>query len=89
MYRHLQSLADAGVVDTIRTEDGEGLYRRCASTQHHHHLVCRVCGRAVEVEGQAVERWAASVAREHGFVDVDHTLEVLGTCADCAGAARS
>jgi Fur family ferric uptake transcriptional regulator len=84
VYRHLQNLVEAGSVDMLRTVDGEALYRQCADDRHHHHLVCRVCGRTVEVSGQAVERWASSVAREHGFVDVDHTLEVLGTCGPCA-----
>jgi Fur family ferric uptake transcriptional regulator len=83
VYRALQAMADAGQVDVLRTDDGEAVYRRC-STGHHHHLVCRTCGRTVEVDGPAVERWADRVARDHGFVDVSHTLEVFGTCADCA-----
>ena len=58
-------------------------YRRCARGRHHHHLVCRVCGRTVEVDGPDVERWAESGAAEHGFIDVDHTFEIFGTCADC------
>jgi Fur family ferric uptake transcriptional regulator len=82
VYRALQAMADAGQVDVLRTDDGEAVYRRC-STGHHHHLVCRTCGRTVEVDGPAVERWADRVARDHGFVDVSHTLEVFGTCADC------
>ena len=84
VYRALQAMAEAGQVDVLRTDDGEAVYRRC-STGHHHHLVCRSCGRTVEVEGPAVERWADRVARDHGFVEVSHTLEVFGTCADCAG----
>ena len=83
VYRTLQSLADAGEVDVLRTDDGESVYRRCSDT-HHHHLVCRSCGRTVEVEGPAVERWAREVAREHGFADATHTVEVVGTCRDCA-----
>jgi len=83
VYRALQGMADAGQVDVLRTDDGEAVYRRC-STGHHHHLVCRNCGRTAEVDGPAVERWADRVAREHGFVDVSHTLEVFGTCAGCA-----
>jgi Fur family ferric uptake transcriptional regulator len=82
VYRTLQSLADNGEVDVLRSEDGESVYRRC-STTHHHHLVCRSCGRAVEIEGPAVERWADAVAGEHGFSDVSHTLEIFGTCPDC------
>ncbi|GAB3110927.1 transcriptional repressor [Streptomyces calidiresistens] len=88
VYRTLQSLADAGEVDVLRTREGEAVYRRCSTDDHHHHLVCRTCGKAVEVEGPAVERWADAVAVEHGFVDVSHTVEVFGTCGDCA-AARS
>ena len=82
VYRTLQLYADQGDVDLLRTEDGEALYRRCSST-HHHHLVCRGCGRTVEVEGPAVETWAERVAGQHGFRDVSHTLEIFGTCPDC------
>lgn len=82
VYRTLQTLAGNGEVDVLRTDDGEAVYRQC-STGHHHHLVCRVCGRAVEVEGPTVERWADAVSAAHGFRDVRHTLEIVGTCADC------
>jgi Fur family ferric uptake transcriptional regulator len=82
VYRTLQRLAEAGEVDMMRTEDGEAIYRRCSDT-HHHHLVCRSCGRTVEVEGPAVERWADAVAAEHGYAAVSHTLEIFGTCRDC------
>lgn len=83
VYRTLQALADHEVVDTLRTEDGEAIYRRCSDT-HHHHLVCRDCGATVEVEGPAVERWTSSVADQHGFTDLSHTLEVFGRCPACA-----
>jgi Fur family transcriptional regulator, ferric uptake regulator len=83
VYRALQAMVEDGEVDVLRsTEDGEAVYRRC-STGHHHHLVCRACGRTVEVEGPAVESWARAVAEAHGFSDVDHLVEVVGTCADC------
>lgn len=89
VYRHLQSFADEGAADVIHTPDGEKTYRLCGTsspTRHHHHLVCRRCGRAEEVEGRAVERWASDVADKFGFTDVDHTVEVFGVCQDCARA---
>ncbi len=86
VYRSLQMLADSAEVDVLRTADGETAYRRCSSG-HHHHLVCRTCGRTVEVDGPAVERWAQQVARQNDFVDVSHTLEIFGTCAECAATS--
>ena len=91
VYRHLQGLAQDGVADVIITPDGETTYRYCrAQGTHHHHLVCRVCGRAEEVEDRAIARWAPAVAAQHGYTDVDHTVEVFGVCSACsAKQARS
>ncbi|GAB3401874.1 transcriptional repressor [Flindersiella endophytica] len=87
VYRTLQSLAEHGEVDAIRTADGETVYRRCENARHHHHLVCRGCGRTLEVQGPAVEKWAEQVASEAGFIDITHTVEVFGTCPECAGTS--
>jgi len=86
VYNQLRILAEAGEVDVLRASEGETLYRRCRTGAHHHHLLCRSCGRTVEVEGPEVERWAARVAGAHGFVDIHHTVEVVGTCPACASA---
>jgi len=83
VYRTLQTLAAADLVDLVRTDTGESVYRRCAAPHHHHHLVCRGCGSAVEVSGREVEAWAADVAAAHGFSDVNHTIELFGTCSEC------
>ncbi len=86
-YRILQSLADDGLVDVLRNADGEAVYRRCAVTGHHHHLLCRSCGKAIEVEAPAVEAWAARIAAEHGFTQVEHTVEIFGLCPACTASA--
>ncbi|MDO5699997.1 MAG: Fur family transcriptional regulator [Bowdeniella nasicola] len=86
VYRTLQALAEAGTVDVLRLEE-ENVYRMCARRGHHHHLVCRSCGNAVELTGPEVEDWAKAIAKEHGFVDVDHTVELFGLCAPCASDA--
>lgn len=86
VYRTLQSLAEAGDVDVLRTADGESVYRRCERREHHHHLVCRTCGATVEIDGPAVEAWAAQIGASHGFSDISHTIELFGTCGDCAAS---
>jgi Fur family ferric uptake transcriptional regulator len=84
VYRNLQRLADEGVADTLRRENGELAFLLC-ERGHHHHLTCRVCGRVERVRDCRLDEWARAVAREHGFADVEHEAELVGVCADCAG----
>lgn len=84
VYRTLQAMADNGQVDVLRTAEGENVYRRCERTEHHHHLVCRACGATIEIDGPTVEAWATLVGSTHGFVEIEHTIELFGTCAECA-----
>lgn len=92
VYRNLQTMSQGGQVDVLVTDDGESIYRQCAESGHHHHLVCRECGRTVEFQAPQVEDWARRVAREHGFTEVDHTMEIFGLCpehSDSSSAASS
>lgn len=83
VYRALADLAVEGEADSLQQE-GESLYRACTPGTHHHHLICRGCGLTVEIEADAVEQWARSVASEHGFTDAHHVVDVFGMCAECA-----
>ncbi len=83
VYRGLASLAHEGEADTLQSPDGESLYRSCVTLEHHHHLICRVCGTTVELESKLVEQWARAVAAEYGFTSVDHRIDLFGLCASC------
>ena len=83
--RDLVLMVETGDVDILTRDDGEAVYFRC-SRQHHHHLVCRSCGYAIEITGPAAERWADALAERHGYADISHTLEVFGLCPDCSPA---
>ena len=89
VYRALTQLADEGDADSLQSPEGESLYRACTTTEHHHHLICRVCGRTVEIEADAVESWAQQVARENGFTQAQHVVDVFGRCAECTAAASA
>lgn len=86
VYRTLQTLAENREVDVLRRADGEAVYRRCARREHHHHLMCRVCGKTIDIDGPTVESWCAVIGDQHGFTDIEHTIELFGTCTDCAPA---
>lgn len=83
VYRTLQALVDAGEVDVLQASEGETIYRQCARSDHHHHLVCRSCRTSVEVQATEVESWAAETASSHGFTAVTHVAEVFGLCRTC------
>jgi Fur family ferric uptake transcriptional regulator len=82
VYRTLAKAAARNSVDVLRKDDGEALYRLC-ETGHHHHLICTSCSRTIEVEGSAVERWASAIAKNHGFREVSHVVELFGLCGKC------
>lgn len=80
VYRTLQALTSDGDLDQVQQPDGQTLYRRCSS-EHHHHLRCRSCGKTVEVTLD--ERWAEEIAKTHGFREISHSLELVGLCDSC------
>ncbi|MBA3424608.1 MAG: transcriptional repressor [Rubrobacter sp.] len=83
VYRSLQILEAAGEVDVVRNDEGEALYRLCAIDEHHHHIVCRSCGKTAEIRSRAIETWVREAGRRHGFSSVTHSVEVFGLCSAC------
>ena len=82
IYLTLQSLVDGGSVDAV-TQRGRRSIGDAATTGTTT-TWCADMRRTVEVTRPAVERWATSVAEEHGYRDVDHIVEFIGTCPECA-----
>ena len=82
VYRALADLAGTGEADSLQSQEGELLYRAC-TTEHHHHLICKNCGKTVEIEAHEVEKWAEKVAKQHGIREPSHTVEIFGLCGDC------
>lgn len=87
VYRHLNLLAELGQADVVHRADGEAQFRLCGThaepaEEHHHHVVCRICGRSEQVSAPEVEDWADRVARAAGYTDISHTVEVFGLCPE-------
>lgn len=84
VYRELDFLMKEGVVVEIEFGDGKKRYER-ADLPHHHHLICRVCKRVVDVELDVdIHSVEERIGNEHGFVDVEHVIEFFGVCDECA-----
>jgi Fur family ferric uptake transcriptional regulator len=88
VYRVLRELVDTGKADVIRDPGGGQLYRLRTGPWHSHYLFCRRCGHSIPVQSEFVEHWARTAGETHGFVDVEHTIELVGVCAECAATAQ-
>ncbi|MEY9844215.1 Fur family transcriptional regulator [Streptacidiphilus sp. MAP5-3] len=84
IYRTLTALVGTGRADLVRDTNGERLFRYRPDAEHRHYLICRECGLSLPLDSRPVETWASEVAEQSGFVGVDHTVELSGTCASCA-----
>jgi Fur family ferric uptake transcriptional regulator len=89
VYRALSDMASAGDADSLQSPEGESLYRACTSPGHHHHLICRSCGRTVEIAATDVEEWARATAASHGFTQAEHVVDIFGVCPECAARRRA
>jgi Fur family transcriptional regulator, ferric uptake regulator len=82
VYRTLDLLSRLGFVRRIHTE--EGCHGRASiRLGHHHHLICRQCGAAVEFEGCDLSSFLARVSGETGYLIEEHMLELVGLCPEC------
>jgi len=83
VYRTLNLMAELGLVRRVHREDGCHGYV-VATPGHHHVVVCRDCGRAVEFSGgDDLDALIARVESSTGYQVEDHLLQLLGICAKC------
>lgn len=83
VYRALHELALRLEIDVAQS-GSETLFRACRIAGEHHHLICRRCRSAVEIDTAMIEDWFVRIASEHGYVEVAHTFDVFGRCQACA-----
>ena len=88
VYRTLDALAEAGVIEPLAHFRDALCYRVCREG-HHHHLVCTECHSIAELRECELEEPLARAAAAHGFHATGHQLEVTGVCASCGGAHRT
>ncbi len=89
VYRFANLLVDLGLAR--RVEFGQGYYRyereEPQAGPHHHHLVCRQCGKVEDFHGcDIAQTLTARLEAESGFKVERHQLELYGTCPSCQTA---
>ena len=82
VYRALETLR---LVKRVDAGDGIARYEPAAADgDHHHHLVCRDCGKVEAFSDSRLERAIDRVAGGLGYSVEEHEVVLLGACADCS-----
>jgi Fe2+ or Zn2+ uptake regulation protein len=81
IYRTLDALERAGVVDHVHLGHGRAVYHLSDDT--HQHLVCESCGHVIEVPDTLFNGLARRLDKDYGFTIRPHHFAVLGRCRAC------
>jgi Fur family ferric uptake transcriptional regulator len=83
VYRNLKLFSEAGLAREVDLGDGVARYEHSYKHPHHDHLICRGCGKTVEVVDAVIEELQKRVAEKYGFKLTDHALYLYGNCEEC------
>ncbi len=86
VYDTLGILTDKGLIRRIQPARSPARYEDRVE-DNHHHLVCRVCGRTVDVDCAIGNKPCLKPADDHGFVIEEAEVIYWGSCPDCSNAA--
>jgi Fur family ferric uptake transcriptional regulator len=85
VYRALEQLEALGLVQRVEVTRGTAGYERVEpGGEHHHHAICRRCGRMVPFEDPALERALDRVSAKMSFEVSEHDVVLRGLCERCA-----
>ena len=85
VYRALEVLAELRLVKRVEAGDGVARFEPApVDGDHHHHLVCRDCGKVEAFRDSRLERAIDRVAGGLGYSVDEHEVVLVGACADCS-----
>ncbi len=88
IFRTLDVLTGVGAVERLDLPGGEHAYVAC-EPDHHHHVVCSVCGRNADIDDAGLREVVGEIERRTGYRIDDHRLELFGRCPECQGRAAA
>ncbi|GKX27526.1 transcriptional repressor [Vallitalea longa] len=84
IYRTIDILLDKGIVIKHDFGDSAAKYElEIEKNKNHHHLICKKCGKVIEVSGLLKEDFYEKILREKGFQCTEYRLKIFGYCDKC------
>lgn len=86
VYRTMQLLDEINGISKLNLDDGCIRYEinvEGEDAHHHHHLICKSCGKIIEVKEDLLDDIEAKVEKSYDFEIKNHDLKFYGICGDC------
>ena len=90
LYRVINDLRDFGLITEFTTPENTMVIElNSEDSNHHHHIFCKDCGSITDIElnsdlESALEKEVAKFEKYRSISIDSHSLELFGTCDDCA-----
>jgi len=86
IYRALDLFESLGMAFKV-IPGSNGKYQLCKMEDHHHHIICKICGQVVEFQFCDISRWSKKLMKATGYEMTGHQLSLYGVCESCRQAA--
>lgn len=83
VFRTLKLLRESGLAEELDLGDRTRRYEAVTGSGHHDHLICKSCGKCIEIQDGTIERIQRGLCEKHGFAPEDHRLDIFGMCREC------
>lgn len=83
VYNTLDKLTDCGILSRYRFGERLARYEIAYGNEHHHHVICRSCGKIEEFVDKRVDRFARDAASMLHYSFQDAVLHIYGICSEC------
>lgn len=83
IYRNLDKLLSHKIICKVLSEKGVVMYELKRKDGHHHHIICKGCGKALAVDFCPLDNEILEELNNKGFTLTEHRFEVYGYCKEC------
>jgi Fe2+ or Zn2+ uptake regulation protein len=86
VYRNIKQLLEVGLLREVPLGHNHQHVELVLSKDHHHHLICRSCGKIEDIIGCDLDKGRINkiVKQSKNFYSVNqHTLDLYGVCNSC------
>jgi len=82
IYRTMDSFLKKRIVATYDFKDNFTRYEMIVDRDHHHHVVCKKCGKVENIE-DCFSNEIEKDLKKKGYEEITHYMEFFGICEKC------